>query len=263
VTGAVRVARSLEDLPRARRRAITIGNFDGVHLGHRAVIGSIVGRGLTSTVVTFDPHPRVFFGAEVPEITSLERRLELLASTGVDEVLVLAFDAAMAALDPQAWVERYLRPIGTEVVAVGEDFRFGRGRAGDVALLRRMGLDVRPVTLVEDVSSTRVRDLVGRGELAGAARLLGRCHDVDVTLVGAERRRDATTLVLEPSGGTPALPPAGRYAARVAGRSAVVARARDRLGLRARVRAWDGAPGDRLRVALSRPLAADAGSVQV
>jgi riboflavin kinase / FMN adenylyltransferase len=260
VNGAVRVARSPEELPGARRRAITIGNFDGVHVGHREVIASIVGRGMTSTVVTFDPHPRVFFGAEVAEITSLERRLELLTATGVDEVLVLPFDASMAALEPEQWVERYLHPIGADVVAVGEDFRFGRGRAGDVALLRRMGLDVRPVALVEDVSSTRVRDLVGRGELTRAARLLGRCHDVDLTLVGAERRRDGTTLVLEPSGRTPALPPTGRYAARVAGRPAVVARPRQPLlRLRARVRDWDGAPGDKLRVALSRPLAADVG----
>jgi riboflavin kinase/FMN adenylyltransferase len=251
----VRVARSPGDLPDAGPRAVAIGNFDGVHLGHRAVLASIVGTGMTSTAVTFDPHPRTFFGAEVAEITSPARRLELLAATGVDEVLMLPFDAAMAGLDPQDWVQRYLEPIGTRVVSVGEDFRFGRARGGDVSLLRHMGLDVRPVPLMADVSSSHVRDLVMRGELSRAASLLGRNHEVDVTVIDAVRRRDGTTLRLEPDGRTPALPSRGRFAARVAERPAVVARLREQLGLEALVRRWDGALGDELRVVLGRPLA--------
>jgi riboflavin kinase/FMN adenylyltransferase len=259
VSGAIRVVRSPAELPGPGPRAITIGNFDGVHVGHRAVLASIVGAALTSTVVTFDPHPRVFFGGDVAQITSLERRLELLAATGVDEILVLPFDATMASLEPETWIRRYLEPIGTRIVVVGEDFRFGRARAGDVSLLRRMGLDVRPMPLVAEVSSSQVRDLVGRGELSRAARLLGRCHELEVTVVDVVERRNAKTLVLEPAGRTPVLPPSGRYAARVAERPAVLAWMRERFDLNARVRAWEGAIGDSLRVALSRSLATGAG----
>ncbi|MCW3007192.1 MAG: bifunctional riboflavin kinase/FMN adenylyltransferase [Solirubrobacterales bacterium] len=253
---AVRVARDPRDLPVVGPRVITIGNFDGVHVGHRSIIDSIVQRGMTSTVVTFDPHPRTYFGGRVCEITSLERRLELLSGTGIDEVLVLPFDDAMAALEPDLWIRRYLEPIDARVVVVGERFRFGRDRAGDAALLRRMGLEVRAVPLVPEVSSTRVRELVGQGDLPRAARLLGRCHEIEVTVVDAEVRRDATTLRLEPAVRTAAMPPIGRYAARVDRRPAVIDRVSDHPDLRARVRAWDGAIGARLRVALSRSLAA-------
>lgn len=252
----VRVARSPEDLPAGATRAVAIGNFDGVHLGHRKVVASVISTGMTSTVVTFDTHPRVFFGGEVPELTSLSRRLELLAGTGVDEILVLPFDADMASLEPEVWVQRYLERIGTRIVAVGEDFHFGRRRSGDVALLRRLGLEVLALPLVGDVSSSRVRDLVGRGEVSQAASMLGRWHEVEAKVIDAREQRDAATLVLEPAARTPALPASGRYAARVGGRPAVVTRVKERLHLQAHVRSWEGAIGDQLRVALSRPLMA-------
>jgi riboflavin kinase/FMN adenylyltransferase len=255
VSGAVRVARSPEDLPACAARAVTIGNFDGVHIGHCEVIASVTSSSMTSTVVTFDMHPRVFFGGEVPELTSLSRRLELLAGTGVDEILVLPFDAEMAALEPEVWVQRYLERIGTRMVAVGEHFHFGRGRSGNVALLRRLGLDVRVVPLVGDVSSSQVRALVARGEVSRAASMLGRCHELEAKVIDARVRRDVATLVLEPAARTPALPANGRYAARVGERPAVVARVRERLHLQAHLRSWEGAIGDQLRVALRRPLA--------
>ncbi len=248
----VRIARSPLELPDLGPRAITIGNFDGVHIGHRQVLKSIVQTGLTTTVVTFDPHPRVFFGADLAEITTLEHRLELLAAAGIDEVLVLRFDAEMAALPPDAWVRRYLKPIDARLVAVGEQFRFGRDRGGDVELLRRMGLEVRSVGLVTDASSTRIRDLVQRGELSQAADLLGRCHQIDADVLDAVRQTEGTTLVLQPAGRQPVLPPSGRYAARLDERPAVVAR--ERIQLRAKVRDWDGSVGDRLRIALARVL---------
>lgn len=254
----MRVARSPEDLPAGSSRAVAIGNFDGVHIGHREVIASVISTGMTSTVVTFETHPRVFFGGEVPELTSLPRRLELLASTGVDEVLVLPFDAKMASLEPEDWVHRYLERIGTRVVAVGENFHFGRRRSGDVALLRRLGLEVRAVTLVGDVSSSRVRDLVVRGEVSKAASMLGRWHEVEAKVVDARGRRDAATLILEPAARTPALPASGRYAAEVGGCPAIVTRLKERLHLQAHLRRWEGAIGDHLRVALSRLLTAGA-----
>lgn len=251
----MRVARSPEELPAVAARAVAIGNFDGVHIGHREVIASVIATGMTSTVVTFDPHPRVFFGGEVSELTSLSRRLELLAGTGIDEILVLPFDAGVASLEPEEWVHRYLERIHTRIVGVGENFHFGRRRSGDVALLRRLGLEVRAAPLVDNVSSSRVRDLVELGEVTRAATMLGRCHEVEVNVIDARSQRDAATLVLEPAARTPALPASGRYAAKVGDLPAVVDRVKEHMHLQARLRGWEGAVGDRLRVAFSRPLA--------
>src|SRR5689334_8875657 len=134
-------------------RAVAIGTFDGVHLGHRAVIRAAVDAGLTPTVVTFDPHPRTVLGNQVEMLSTLERRVELLGELGVEDVLVVEFTEDVAALAPAAFVERYLQPIGTRLVAVGTGFRFGHRREGDVDLLRTLGLDARQVPLVENVSS--------------------------------------------------------------------------------------------------------------
>ena len=94
-------------------RAVAIGTFDGVHLGHRAVIRAAVDAGLTSTVVTFDPHPRLVLGREVDLLATLERRLELLADCGVDDVLVVPFTAELAARDAEDFARTYLLGIGT------------------------------------------------------------------------------------------------------------------------------------------------------
>jgi len=172
----------------SRERAVAIGTFDGVHLGHRAVIRAAVDAGLLSTVVTFDPHPRTVLGNQVELLSTLERRLELLGECGVEDVLVVEFTEAVAALTPSEFVERYLTAIGTKVVAVGTGFRFGRSREGDVGLLRALGLDTREVPLVEGVSSTRIRQLAHACELEAAARLLGRPLEVDGTVVSGDRR---------------------------------------------------------------------------
>ena len=110
------------------RRAVAIGTFDGVHLGHRRVIEAARAAHLRSAVVTFDPHPRAFFGNRVELLTTLERRLELLEESGVEDVLVLSFDEALATLEAEAFAESILRTVGAEVVAAGETFRFGRAR---------------------------------------------------------------------------------------------------------------------------------------
>jgi len=128
----VTVAYSALELER-KPRAAAIGTFDGVHLGHRRVLEAAVAAGRTPTVVTFDPHPRTVLGNQVELIAPLQRRLELLAELGVEDVLVVEFTLELAALDPETFAEETLRAIGAEVVVAGADFCFGRGGAGDWA----------------------------------------------------------------------------------------------------------------------------------
>ena len=169
-------------------RAVAIGTFDGVHLGHRRVLEAAVAAGLMPTVVTFAPHPRIAFGYEVQLLTTLQRRLELIGDAGIEETIVVEFDLDLARLEPEEFADRVLRPIGTEVVVAGADFRFGRGRTGDLRLLRGLGFDARVVPLVENVSSSRIRDLLRAGEIEPAARLLGRPPEVEGTVVAGDAR---------------------------------------------------------------------------
>jgi riboflavin kinase/FMN adenylyltransferase len=185
----MRVARSPEELEPARR-AVAIGTFDGVHRGHRRVLEAALASGLRSTVVTFDPHPRTFFGTRVELLSTLDRRLELLGDALIDDVLVLRFDEALASLEPQAFAESILRRIGTEIVAAGDGFRFGRGRTGDLALLERLGFDVRRVPIVDNVSSSHIRKLLRAGDVVEGARLLGRPPEVEgIVVMGDQRGR--------------------------------------------------------------------------
>ena len=183
----MKVARSVEEVER-RPRAVAIGTFDGVHLGHRRVLETGLAAPGEPTVVTFDPHPRVAFGHRVDLLSTLDRRLELLAEAGMAETLVLRFDLELAALEPEEFAESVLRRIGTESIAVGEGFRFGRARSGDAALLERLGFDVRPVPLVAEVSSTAIRQLLAAGDVEGAARLLGRPAEVEGLVVAGDAR---------------------------------------------------------------------------
>jgi len=183
----VKIAHAPSQLER-RPRAVAIGTFDGVHLGHRRVLDAVEAAGLVSTVVTFDPHPRVALGYEVELLTTLERRLELLEQAGIEETLVVEFDLDVARLEPEEFVEAVLRPIGAEVVVAGANFRFGRSRSGDLALLGSLGFDVRPVPLVEGVSSSRIRELLRAGEVGRAAGLLGRPAEVEGTVVAGDAR---------------------------------------------------------------------------
>ena len=171
-----------------KQRAVAIGTFDGVHLGHRRVLDAVEAAGLVSTVVTFDPHPRVALGYEVELLATLERRLELLEQAGIEETLVVEFDLDLARLEPEEFVEAVLRPIGAEVVVAGANFRFGRSRSGDLGLLDGLGFDVRAVPLVEGVSSSRIRELLRAGEVERAAGLLGRPAEVEGTVVAGDAR---------------------------------------------------------------------------
>ncbi len=124
--------------------------------------------------MTFHPHPRVVLGYEVQLLTTFERRLELLAASGADDVLVIEFTPELARFSPHEFVLACLEPIGTRTIVAGEDFRFGRGRSGSVELLREMGFDVRPVEKVGDVSSSNIRAALRDGDVVRAAGLLGR-----------------------------------------------------------------------------------------
>ena len=183
------VARAPGELE-ARPRAVALGTFDGVHVGHRRVLEAALSTpaALAPTVVTFWPHPRNVLGNEVRLLSTLERRLELLAEAGVGETLVVEFTQELARMEPAAFVDELLRPIGTELVVAGADFRFGRGRGGDLATFEELGLTVERVGLVPGVSSTAIRELLAAGEIKGATRLLGRPPEVEGTVVSGDAR---------------------------------------------------------------------------
>jgi riboflavin kinase / FMN adenylyltransferase len=186
----VTVARSTDELP-ATGRAVAIGTFDGVHLGHRRVLEATLAgaaAGLVPTVVTFDPHPRTALGNRVELLTTLERRLELLEQAGIEDMLVIEFDLDLARLEPREFAEGVLRAIGTEVVVAGEGFRFGRGRSGDLDTLLELGFDARSVPHVEEVSSSAVRGFLREGGVERAARALGRPPEIDGVVVSGDAR---------------------------------------------------------------------------
>jgi riboflavin kinase/FMN adenylyltransferase len=166
--------------------AVAIGTFDGVHLGHRRVIEAALDTGLPVRVLTFHPHPRVVLGNFVESITTLERRLELLAELGVTETTVLDFTVEVAQQEPEEFVATQLADAA--VVVAGAGFRFGRKRSGDLELLERLGHEVRAVPLLEGVSSTEVRRRLHAGEVREAAQLLGRPPELDGVVVPGDQR---------------------------------------------------------------------------
>jgi riboflavin kinase / FMN adenylyltransferase len=219
----MRVARSVAELEPVPR-AVALGSFDGVHLGHRRVLWAALDAGLRPTVVTFYPHPRTVLGNRVELLATLERRLELLEDAGVEDTLVLEFTLELARYEPEEFAERVLRPIGAEVVVAGDDFRFGQARRGDLALLERLGFDVRRAPLVEGVSSTRIRQLLRAGEIEEAASMLGRPPEVDGVVVAGDARGGTlgfptANLRVEPE---VLVPEYGIYAGWTAGRRAAV-----------------------------------------
>ncbi|OYY77439.1 MAG: riboflavin biosynthesis protein RibF [Sphingomonas sp. 28-62-20] len=174
---------------RYRGGIVALGNFDGFHLGHQAVIGRAVAlaraRGVPALVATFDPHPVRYFKPDLPpfRLTTLDQRARLFAAAGADAMVVFGFDAALAGLTAQAFVdERLIGNLGVGGVVTGADFTFGKARGGNVAVLAALGQangfaceTVSAVTAGDDaVSSSRIRDLLKGGDPAGAARLLTR-----------------------------------------------------------------------------------------
>ena len=183
----MKVARRPEELE-SDSCVAAVGSFDGVHLGHRRVLETAFDAGRPVTVVTFWPHPRLVLGNHVELLSTLERRLELLEDAGVDEVLVVEFTPELAGREASEFCDTILRRIGAEVIVVGENFRFGRGAAGDPGLLAELGFDVRTVPVVPEVSSTAIRSLLREGDVVGAARLLGRPAEIEGTVVLGDQR---------------------------------------------------------------------------
>lgn len=177
--------------PGSSRLALTIGNFDGVHLGHQAMLERTVARAhalqLPSCVLTFEPHPREFFtpAAAPARLTRLREKLELMAAAGVNRVHVARFDARLAALAAERFVgEIVARGLRAAWLLVGRDFRFGAKRGGDYALLVQLavrhGIELEAMPEIalqgERVSSSAVRAALAAGDLAAAQRLLGRTY---------------------------------------------------------------------------------------
>lgn len=189
--------------PRAQRpNAITIGNFDGVHLGHQAMLARLTARaaavGGLPTVLTFEPHPReIFSPASAPtRLTSLREKLEILRGLGVAHVHICRFTRAFAALTAEEFVRGILlEGLKARYVLVGDDFRFGARRAGDFALLQAMGrqhgFEAEALHTVEAAgqraSSTAVRDALAAGDMATAAQLLGRPYSISGRVVGGDK----------------------------------------------------------------------------
>ncbi|MEY3751423.1 MAG: hypothetical protein RLZZ186_1842, partial [Cyanobacteriota bacterium] len=172
----------------ARPTAIALGSFDGLHEGHRRVIAAVVDRaaaaGLVPTVVSFWPHPReVLFGEARLRLDLPSEKLDLLQPLGIEQLVLVPFTPALAALSPEAFVEQVLvEQLQARLVAVGENFRFGQGRSGDIHSLRQLcaarGIEVLVQPILSDdtarLSSSRIRRALSDGELQEAARLLGR-----------------------------------------------------------------------------------------
>jgi riboflavin kinase / FMN adenylyltransferase len=178
--------------------ALTIGNFDGVHLGHQAMLARLIAaaheRALPSCVMTFEPHPREFFAPDQAptRLTSLREKLELLERAGVDRVQLCRFNFDFAKTAPEDFIERLLqRGLGARWIQVGDDFRFGARRAGDFTMLKaaeaRGVFEVHAMTSVTvegvRVSSTAVRERLAAGDMDGAQRLLGRPYSISGRVV--------------------------------------------------------------------------------
>ncbi len=175
-----------EPIPEALRGAIlALGNFDGFHLGHQAVVGEALrwakDEGRPTIVATFDPHPMQYFRPDTPpfKLTTLDQRADLFAAAGADAMLVFHFDAAMAGMPAPQWADGMISShIGACGIVTGEDFTFGKGRGGNPELLRERGVAARTVPPVHDaegpISSSRIRGALQAGDCETAARLLTR-----------------------------------------------------------------------------------------
>ena len=188
---------------RLRGGVVALGNFDGFHAGHQAVVGRAVNRaraqGVPALVATFDPHPMRYFRPETPffRLTTLEQRERLMLAAGVDAMLVFQFNAEFASVGPNDFVTDWLgRRIGAAGVVTGEDFTFGQARAGDVAQLKLLGhsnrISVDAVPPVMDdgrpVSSTRIREALHEGDCETATRLLTRPFAIEGAVEHGDKR---------------------------------------------------------------------------
>jgi riboflavin kinase/FMN adenylyltransferase len=242
-TAPMRLHRRFVRLPvESRGAAVAIGNFDGVHRGHRLVVEAAAAAarrlGAPLGVVTFEPHPRevVSPGAQVRRLTGFVRKAELFRELGVDQLVVLSFDRALMQLSPAAFVDSVLvGRLGVRMVAAGENFRFGHRRAGDVgtlaALAQRHGFDFAAVPALQQagpVSSSRIRAALAAGDVGEAMACLGYPFAIDGVVCPGDRRGHTLgfpTANVHPLDPRLMLPASGVYAVRVGrGRGATLAR---------------------------------------
>ena len=225
------IIRDLEALARNPYPVTAIGNFDGVHLGHRAILKAAIDRaraaGGTAFALTFDPLPaKLLVPARAPRlILTPDDKLELLRRSGIDGVIVLNFTLELSLLPPRDFVRDYLRgKIGVREVVEGQNFRFGHNRAGTPAVMvelgRELGFDTDVVAPVKidgiEVSSTKVREAITTGDMHRASRLLGRYHFLSGPVVrGRERGRTIGFPTANLASETECIPPDGVYATRV------------------------------------------------
>ena len=181
--------------------ALTIGNFDGVHLGHRALLARLIdaakSRGIPSAVVIFEPHPREFFTPEQApaRLTSLREKLELLAELGVDRVHICRFNKQFAQMSASNFIDALHQKLAVKYVLIGDDFRFGSGRGGDYALMEKIasqqGFKVEAMhSVLFDglrVSSTAVRSVLAAGHMRAATRYLGRAYSISGRVVHGDK----------------------------------------------------------------------------
>ncbi len=222
----MQIFRTWHDLPVAARGAsVAMGNFDGVHLGHASVIAAARAHGPLG-VVTFEPHPREFFGSETPfRLMNAETRANRLAKLGVERLYELPFTAKLASLPPEGFARQVLAEgLGVTHVTVGADFHFGKGRAGSVADLaalgKGLGFGVTGAPMLEvdgkDVSSTAIRAALAEGRPRDAAAMLGHWHRIDGEVLHGEKRgRDLGYPTANMSVAGLHLPRLGVYAVKV------------------------------------------------
>ena len=204
--------------------ALTVGSFDGVHLGHVDVIGHTVGAAAeingASALITFEPHPRcVLDPANCPQsITTLQEKLALIERAGIANAIVLRFDRELSALSPQEFIDRLSAAMETRRWVIGFDFAFGRGRTGNAEWLRSHGhaVEVIPPLTIDELHSSEVRRLITTGEMEEANRLLGREYSMSGPVEAGDRvgRRlgfPTANIGIEPNKLVPAL---GAYAGR-------------------------------------------------
>ena len=227
--------------------ALTIGNFDGVHLGHQAMLAEVkraaVRLGVPACVLTFEPHPREFFAPDQAptRLTSLREKLELLADCGIEQVHLCRFDYRFAQITAEEFIERVIaHGLGARWLLAGDDFRFGARRAGDLVMLKqiapRFGMELSAMASVmqdgERVSSTAVRRALAAGELARAERLLGRAYSISGRVVrgdGLGRKLGFPTANVQMKHNRPPL--TGIFAVRLHGAAAGPLRGVARLGV--------------------------------
>ncbi len=224
----MKIIEGLESIqPEDRGASAAIGNFDGVHLGHRAVLDLARRDGVPLGVVTFEPHPREVFAPDAPpfRLMRLGARADRLAALGVDRLFVIPFDKTFAGLTAEAFCDDVITgALGLSHVVVGADFRFGMRRVGDVAYLRdagaRLGFDVTVAEILsdqtQDISSTAIRAALAEGRVADATRMLGHLHRIEgVVEHGEKRGRELGYPTINQSLDGLMVPKFGVYAVRV------------------------------------------------